>query len=48
MKPGKFPRCMFLLAIWGVDPIQNLEKYKTGSCVLMQPTNRNIGTSCIV
>ena len=41
MKPGKFPCCMFLLAIWRVDPTQNLEKYKTWLCVLMQLTNNN-------
>ena len=27
-KPGKVLRCMFLLAILGVDPTQNLSKYK--------------------
>ena len=48
MKPGKFPYCMFLLGVWGVDPTQNLGKYKMLSCVLMQLTNRNIRNSCIV
>jgi len=28
MKPGKDLFCMFLLAILGVDPAQNLAKYQ--------------------
>jgi len=28
MKPGEVLSRMFLLAIWGVDPAQNLAKYK--------------------
>ena len=42
MKPGKVLCCMFLLAIVGVDPVQNLTKYKRWLCVLIQLTNRNI------
>ena len=33
---------MFLFAILGVDPAQNLAKYKTWLCVLMQRTNKRI------
>ena len=33
---------MFLLAIWEVDPAQNLAKYKRRLCVLVQISNRNI------
>ena len=32
----------FLLAIWELDPAQNLEKYKKWLYVLIQLTNRNM------
>jgi len=35
MKPGKVLCCIFLLAILGVDPAQNLGKYKRWSCLLI-------------
>ena len=30
MKPGKLLCCMFLMAVWEVEPAQNLAKYKGG------------------
>ena len=42
MKPGKVLWCMFLLAVLGVDPVQNLAKYKKCLCVLIQLNNRSI------
>jgi len=42
MKPGKVLCCMFLLAILGVDPAQNLVKYKRWLGVLIQLANRSI------
>ena len=47
MKPDKVLCCMFLLAISGFDPAQNLEKWL---CVLLYPINRslvNFFNSCI-
>ena len=43
-EPGKVLCCMFSLAILGVDPAQNLAKYKRWLCVLIQITNRSIVT----
>ena len=40
MKFAKFLYC--LVAILGVDPAQNLAKYKSGSYVLIQLTNSSI------
>ena len=42
MKTGKVLCCMFLFALLGIDPAQNLAKYKTWLRVLIQQTNRNI------
>ena len=41
MKPGKVLCCMFLFAILGVDPAQNLTKYNRWLPVFMQLTNGN-------
>ena len=35
IKPGKVLWCMFLLAVSGVDPVQNLAEYKNCLCVLI-------------
>ena len=42
MKPGKVLCCTFFLAILGVDPAQNLAKYKRWLCVLIQLTKSSI------
>ena len=42
MKPGKVHCCIFLFAVMGADPAQNLTKYDRWLRVLMQLTNRNI------
>ena len=41
-KLGEVLCCLFLFAILGVDPAQNLAKYKRFLRVLLQLTNRNI------
>ena len=41
MKPGKVLCCIFLLAILGVDPAQNLTKFIRWLPVFMQLTNGN-------
>ncbi len=49
-KRGKVLCCMFLFAVLGVDPAQNLTKYNRWLRVFMQLTNKKLRlrNSCIV